>query len=309
VVGYKMLNTPSGTEKRARPLRPRAVLSGNAKSGLLPVALLLVGLLFIGIAIGFVIAQRSFAARAYRSHGSRFDAPDTSTLLMSVDATRDAQAVQIAQLSADLDAARQKLAAAPDRPPLALILDAPLLKQEHSLSCESSAAVMAARFHGLPVDEGDILHALPRHENPHLGFRGNVDGPYGGIDDYGVYAEPIRQVLTDLGLQVEHLSGGINEIKEHIRQERPVIAWVTYRMQVQSPRQVTLNSGAGGYGSAVTLVPYEHAVLVVGYNAEGLWVHDPYDGTRTWYGEADFGRSFGYLDNMALVVGRPSEQR
>jgi hypothetical protein len=64
-------------------------------------------------------------------------------------------------------------------------------------------------------------------------------------------------------------------------------------------------SGANGERQNVTLVPYEHAVLIVGYNREGLWIHDPYDGTRTFYSESEFWRSFGYLGNMALVIGPP----
>ena len=270
--------------------------------GLWPAILLVVGLASIAVAAGFVIGQRSSSARGSSSQAN------TASLLVSVDATRDAQHVEIAQLGTELESARQAIATtqaqqrrAESKPPLALILDAPLDKQEHSLSCESSAAAMAAKFFGLPVYESAVLNALPRHEDPNLGFRGNVDGPYGGIDDYGTYAEPIRQVLLELGLEANHLAGGISEIKRHIREGRPVIAWVTYDMQVQTPRQVALSNG-----TAVVVVPYEHTVLVVGYNADGLWVHDPYDGTRTWYGEDDFGRSFAYLGNMALVVGPPA---
>jgi uncharacterized protein YvpB len=163
---------------------------------------------------------------------------------------------------------------------------------------------MAANFFGISASESEILYALPRHENPHLGFRGNVDGPYGGLSDYGVYAEPIRQILVSFGLEVEHLDGGADEIKQHIREGRPVIAWVTYRLQAQSPRQVVLaNPSSQGGARTVKLVPYEHAVLVVGYNRDGLWVNDPYAGTRDFYSDSDFDRSFAYLDNMALVVG------
>jgi uncharacterized protein YvpB len=192
-----------------------------------------------------------------------------------------------------------------DRAPLALILDVPLLTQERSLSCESSAAAMAAQYQGLPLQERDILDALPRHENPHYGFRGNVDGPDGGLMDYGVYAEPIGQVLSSAGLKVEPFQGGIPEIKAHIRQGRPVLAWITYGLQVQTPQQWML-ADSQGRTEAVTLVPYEHTVLIVGYNREGLWVHDPLQGTRDFYSESEFWRSFGYLGYMALVIGPPA---
>jgi uncharacterized protein YvpB len=234
--------------------------------------------------------------------------------------TRDAQQAEIASLQADLDETRRQLAtvsaqptstAVPTpaysdavtvltKPPLALILDAPVYQQAHSLSCESSAAAMAANYYGVGVNEETIIAALPKHDNPHLGFRGDIDGPYGGTEDYGVYAEPIRQILAQLGLQVEHLTGGIEEIKAEIRRGHVVIAWITYNLQVETPQQVTTSDG-----QIVTLVPYQHVVLVTGYNASGLWVNDPYSGTQAFYLEAEFRRSFGYLGNMALIVGPP----
>jgi uncharacterized protein YvpB len=286
--------------------------------------LALVGLAAIGVSIWFVYMQRHMA-----------ESPPSlvPALAVHVRATRDAQAVEIEAYQAANDALRGEVVAlqselerveleldrsraSPERPasegeavvldraPLALILDVPLLAQEHSLSCESSAAAMAAQYHNLDVRESDILDALPLHENPHLGFRGNVDGLDGGLIDYGVYAAPVGRVLSDLGLQVELFQGGVNEIKAHIRDGRPVLAWITYDLQVQMPQQWWL-ADASGRQQAVTLVPYEHTVLIVGYNREGLWVHDPLDGTRGFYPEGEFWRAFGYLGYMALVIGPP----
>ena len=244
----------------------------------------------------------------------RISAP--AARLRDVVSTRDAQQAEIARLNAELAAVRLQLATPPtatptphaastnlNRPPLALVLDAPVYKQGHSLSCESSAAAMAANFYGVSLGEETVLAGLPRHDNPYRGFRGNVDGPYGGIVDYGVYAEPIRLVLANWGLQVAHLRGGIDEIRAHIRQERVVIAWITFGLQVEAPAQVTTSDG-----QLVTLVPYEHAVLVTGYNRDGLWVNDPYAGNQAFYPQADFVRSFAYLGNMGLVVGPPAKE-
>lgn len=234
----------------------------------------------------------------------------TGTSLRSVqlEQTRDAQQVEIERLQHEVAFLRQQLAqptATPrviytelGPPLLALILNAPVYQQQHPLSCESSAAAMAAQFYGIALDEETILNALPRHDNPHRGFRGNVDGVYGGTEDYGVYAEPLRQILQRWGLQAELFQGGVGEIRTHLRQGRVVLAWVTYELQVQVPRQVVTSDG-----QTVTLVPYQHVVLVTGYNQDGLWVNDPYSGMQTFYPEPDFVRSFSYLGNMGLVVG------
>jgi len=274
-------------------------------------AMLLVGLLAMAVAVWFAF----FSVLPGSDPGF---SPEQSALLRA-EQTRDAQQAELGRLRQELERLNQELTAlraqptvAPptqvprlstsawQEPPLALILNAPIYRQQRSLSCESSAAAMAANYYGLAISEQTILAALPLHENPHLGFRGNVDGPHGGLDDYGVYAEPLQQVLQEFGLDVERLSGGTAEIREHIRRGRVVIAWVTYDLQVQVPSQVTL-----GNGQIVTLVPFEHTVLVVGYNGDGLWVNDPYSGTQVFYLEGDFVRSFSYLKNMALVVGPP----
>ena len=318
-----MSQTPNDGKHRAprRMLTPavgKAPARRQQRGVAAPIPILFAGMLFVGLAsIAAAVWFAFFAAvRPAGSGGAVLEA----RALLRAELTRDAQQAELVRLQDELDRVSQELATvraeptelpptkAPqlassiwETPPLALILDAPIYKQQRSLSCESSAAAMAANYYGVTIGEQDILAALPRHENPHLGFRGNVDGPHGGTDDYGVYAEPVHQVLTQWGLDVELFAGGTDEIRETIRSGRLVIAWITYDLQAQLPRQVTL-----GNGQVVTLVPYEHTVLVVGYNRNGLWVNDPYSGTQAFYPEGDFIRSFSYLNKMALVIGPPA---
>jgi uncharacterized protein YvpB len=158
---------------------------------------------------------------------------------------------------------------------------------------------MAAQYQGVPVTEEEIVAALPRNDNPHLGFRGNIDGPYGSIDDYGVYAEPVLQVLNSRGLRATLIDGGLEGIKAAIARGNPVVAWVTYNCSVRTPVVTTIG------GQEVTLVPYEHVVVVTGYNDSGVWANDPYDGQEHFYATADFQRALGYFGNMAIEVAAP----
>lgn len=176
-------------------------------------------------------------------------------------------------------------------------LDVPRYKQAHRLTCEASAASMVANFYGVPLSEEEIIEALPRDENPHLGFRGRLDGTPGGLTDYGVYAEPIRQILVANGLEATHVEDGLDGIKRALDRRHPVIAWVTHRLRVQEPVEITLSTG-----QKVKMVNYQHTVVITGYNQQGLWVNDPYDGGEYFYNSTDFARAFGYLDDMALEV-------
>jgi uncharacterized protein YvpB len=181
--------------------------------------------------------------------------------------------------------------------PAEVRLSVPRYKQAHSLTCESSAASMVANFYRIPLSEEEIIESLPRDENPHLGFRGRLDGVPGGLTDYGVYAEPIIEVLATNGLEATYVEDGLDGIKRALSRAHPVIAWVTYKLRVQQPVEIRLSTG-----QEVKMVNYEHTVVVTGYNQEGFWVNDPFDGKEYFYKSTNFARAFGYLDNMALEV-------
>jgi uncharacterized protein YvpB/outer membrane murein-binding lipoprotein Lpp len=172
-------------------------------------------------------------------------------------------------------------------------------KQSHNLSCESSAASMVAQYHGVPLSEADVLNSLPSNANPNLGFRGNIDGPTGGIEDYGVYAGPILAILNARGLQAWRVQGGLDGIRSAIARGNPVIAWVTYKCTISTPTTMAID------GKEVTLVPYQHVVVVTGYDGGGVWANDPWDGQEDYYTNADLERAMGYFDDMAIEVAGP----
>jgi uncharacterized protein YvpB/uncharacterized coiled-coil protein SlyX len=172
-------------------------------------------------------------------------------------------------------------------------------QQSHNLSCESSAASMAAQYHGVPLTEAEVIALLPANSNPHLGFRGNVDGPTGGITDYGVYAGPVADILNARGLRARMVSGGLEGIKSAIVAGNPVIVWVTYNCLPSTPTTTLID------GQEVTLVPNQHVVVVTGFDAGGVWANDPWDGQEDYYATGEFVRAMGYFGDMALEVARP----
>lgn len=171
----------------------------------------------------------------------------------------------------------------------------PLLRQQHSLTCEAAAASMGTK--GV-IPEAAIMAELPRDPNPNLGFRGNPDGEQGKtLVDYGVYAGPVSQALAQLGFQSRVLMyGGIGQIRHYVAQGWPVEVWISYALQRTVPRL------AWAGGEQFFLVPHEHAVLVVGYRPGYLIIQDPWDGTRAAYNLTDFARSWGYFGDMALAI-------
>lgn len=207
--------------------------------------------------------------------------------------------IQVFQATLDTLAARMQALEAGDKLPSQARIEVAPQRQSHNLSCESSAASMAAQFHGVDLSEAEVLAALPLDDNPYYGFRGNVDGPTGGIQDYGVYAGPIVDVLKSKGLQAWLVEGGIEGIKAAIARDNPVIVWVTYDCRQSTPTELEIGD------DLVTLVPQQHVVVVTGYNAEGVWANDPWDGKEDFYPYADLERAMGYFDRMAVEVAAP----
>jgi uncharacterized protein YvpB len=181
--------------------------------------------------------------------------------------------------------------------PSEIRLQVGLQRQNHNLSCESSAASMAAQYQGLDLSEADFLAALPYNDNPNLGFRGNIDGPTGGIQDYGVYADPLLDVMTSFGLKAWPVQGGVPGIQAAVARGNPVIVWVTYDCMPSTPVETEIS------GENVVLVPNQHVVVVTGYNAEGIWANDPWDGQEEFYTYADLERAMGYFGDMAIEIG------
>ncbi|HLF28843.1 MAG TPA: LysM peptidoglycan-binding domain-containing protein [Anaerolineae bacterium] len=167
-------------------------------------------------------------------------------------------------------------------------LAAPLYGQQRTLSCEATAARMLAEYYGAIKSEWWFQTALGLSDNPHSGFRGNVDGEFGWIDDYGVHAEPVARALLAAGIDAGVRYGmTYADLRAALDRKAPVIVWT-------SPRSDFYDMPAG-----YRLVPEEHTYVVVGYDSAGFIVHDPlYGGRRLKLASIP---GWGLFDNMAVV--------
>jgi LysM repeat protein/uncharacterized protein YvpB len=176
----------------------------------------------------------------------------------------------------------------------------PLYRQKQTLTCEESSAAMATRG---AISEAQLLAVMPRSENPFLGIRGSTNSPFfGGLSDYGVYAQGLQKGLNTFGVKILVLYGqGYDDFKSallaNLQAGHPIIWWHTWEDTYQSPVKVKLSDG-----TLVKLVPYEHAGVIVAANDRGISYNDPYDATVRFVSWADHRRVSAYFDNMALVI-------
>jgi uncharacterized protein YvpB len=179
----------------------------------------------------------------------------------------------------------------------ATIRGVPSVHQKYNLSCEYAAAYAVTKFWGDPITENEFLRAVPRNPNPHVGFRGNIMGPIGGLTDYGIYAEPLVPVIEANGYDATVFYGGVDRLKANLRAGNPVVVWLTTGRNVY--RKVYTYTYAG---QSFKLVPGEHAVVAYGYDSGGLQVMDVGNGQYYYTDWTSFLRRWGYFDQMSLVI-------
>ena len=215
------------------------------------------------------------------------------------------------------------LAAIPGFGPLNL--DPSLTIQDKSLDCEAAALAAAFIARNVPVDTGKlnlqnwIFSQLPDdHQNaididgritwgdPYLDFVGNVNGHEGFApgDGYGVYYQPIANVVTEVGhVATGHTGWTTASIEAEVEAGNPVVVWIDYR---------SLASGVGYSTSTWTAfdgrrIPYtlhEHAVTVLGtYPGHSITLLDVYSGHQFTYSESQFTDMLSTFHGMGVAVG------
>ena len=106
-------------------------------------------------------------------------------------------------------------------------------RQRFSIDCEASAAVDWAAYYGVTIDEFEFQSKIPKSDNPDYGFVGSVNGDWGQVPPaaYGVYAQPIANLLVSYGLPAYAVrNASLELIKNQISHNNPVLVWVVGRM-------------------------------------------------------------------------------
>ena len=182
-------------------------------------------------------------------------------------------------------------------PTEAMIRGFPSVTQWYSLSCEYAAAAAVTLYWGDVVSQRDFIREIPKHPNPHVGFRGNIHGPHGGVRDYGIYAEPLVPVLQRRGYGATVFYGGVSRLKANLAAGNPVVVWITTGRYVERPVYRFNHEG-----ETFKLVPYEHTVVAYGYDDDGIHLMDVGDGEFYYTEWSSFLRRWSYFDQMALAI-------
>jgi uncharacterized protein YvpB len=193
-----------------------------------------------------------------------------------------------------------RAAYADDLPPAAFVEGLIGHPQEHNLSCESRSATDLAAFWGVAFAEDGFFRRLPKSDNPHRGFLGDVDLPAGSVPPlgYGVYAGPIAANLRSFAFDARaEYEWSLEALRGELASGLPVIIWATYDMQLPDPMTWTSSDG-----ETSVVVKWQHTFVAVGYDESGIYLVDAYDGVTKFFSYDAFVPAWDQLGRMAVVV-------
>lgn len=172
--------------------------------------------------------------------------------------------------------------------------DVPAYMQMYSLSCEYAAAFIATSAFGEGVPESAFLERIGLSANPHWGYRGDITGPWGGTDDYGIYAEALVPTLNEFGFVGDVFYGGdAASLTARLDAGMPVMTWLGYFGDTAWQQ-----SDDGTY----LLAPGMHVVTIYGYDEGGVYLSNPGRGSYDYYGWDDFLAKWSVIDGMGLAI-------
>ncbi len=170
--------------------------------------------------------------------------------------------------------------------------------QSYNLDCETRSAIDFASYFGFKIDHYKFLTSLPKSDDPNEGFVGNYWDARGQLPPagYGVYQEPVAELLREYGVPaVGYKNMSWERVKYEIASGRPVMIWVAGSTEVGTARYYTPANG-----NTTMVVPYQHTVVVLGYDSNSVTLQD--GGIRYTRDLNTFLASWGTLENRGIIA-------
>ncbi len=172
-------------------------------------------------------------------------------------------------------------------------------EQSYNLDCEARSAVDLAAWFGVNINHSEFLYYLPKSDDPNEGFVGSWTDARGHVPpaSYGVYQEPVASLLRNYGLNaIGAYAYTADALKAQIAKGNPVMVWVVGNVEIGYSMPYT----AASTGRTTYVVPYQHTVVVTGYDEKSVYIQDGgLRYTRDWN---TFLLSWGALGNRAIYV-------
>ncbi|WP_171653476.1 C39 family peptidase [Paenibacillus foliorum] len=176
----------------------------------------------------------------------------------------------------------------PEPPVLSAMLDAPVIRQLPELpsGCEVTSLTMMLLYFGIQKDKMELVPEMKRDTtplkrnkngsiaywgNPNTGFVGEVTGAGKG---FGIYHGALFELQKQYIPKAVDLTGQpFEKLEQQLREGIPSVVWTTIDYRV--PDKWTVWDTPIG---PIQTTFMEHAVLLVGFDEQNVYVNDPWNG-------------------------------
>ncbi|MBU0708919.1 Ig-like domain-containing protein [Patescibacteria group bacterium] len=188
-------------------------------------------------------------------------------------------------------------------------LRVPLLHQEHSHTCNITAARMALAFRGTWLTEQQVLQKVGFDNTPYqpgIGIWGDPNEHYvGSINGqpkgYGVHWGPVARVIREYREVEVYRNWNLPGLLGKVEQGNPVILW--WQNGWNDPDPISWHTPDG---ALIQGVEGMHSEVVIGFvgnkdNPDEIILNDPWRGERH-YTQSHFLNLWKYYNNTGVVV-------
>jgi uncharacterized protein YvpB len=195
--------------------------------------------------------------------------------------------------------------------PTSAMLNAPLIKQfpELNSGCEITTLAMMLQFYGIQKGKMELIPEMKYDKtaykldkngkivywgNPNLGFVGDVTGRAKG---FGIYHTALIHLLKKYIPTAVDLTGkSFDVLESKVAEGIPVEVWTTIDY-IENVQWTEWDTSIGPIRATFS----EHAVLLVGYDKDHVYVNDPLNGkSNLKINKALFIRTWEMLEKQAI---------
>lgn len=173
--------------------------------------------------------------------------------------------------------------------PASAMLDAPVVKQLPELppGCEIVSLTMLLQYYGIEKSKMDLVQEMVKDPtpvrwengaiaywgNPYTGYVGDVTGKSRG---FGIYHTGLFPTLeANIPTAVDLTGSDFDAVERQIANGFPAVVWTTIDYNVPK-KWVSWDTPIG----PIETTFMEHAVLLVGYDEQNVYVNDPLNGKK-----------------------------
>ncbi|WP_079910382.1 C39 family peptidase [Paenibacillus sp. 32352] len=215
---------------------------------------------------------------------------------------------------AETPASNKAQEALPDPPApraASVLLDVPAIRQYPELpsGCELTSLTMLLQFVGIEKSKMELVPELKKDPtplkrnpdgsvaywgNPNTGFVGDITG---GAKGFGIYHTALMELLNKyVPTAKDFTRQPFEKLEDQLREGIPSVVWTTINYQVPD-RWVIWDTPIG----PIQTTFMEHAVLLVGFDEENVYVNDPYNGkSKVKINKAQFLETWEAMGSQAI---------